>query len=125
MPTYEYLCTACGHEFEEVQKISDPAVERCPKCKKKKAQRLISQGNFILKGGGWYVTDYKGGAAKKPAPKDPDAAAGDKKPDTSDKKADASDSKPEPKTDTKASSGDPAGPKPDRKDDKPAKPKGA
>lgn len=56
MPTYEYACRACGHHFEEIHKISDPPVELCPKCGQKEAQRLISQGNFILKGGGWYTT---------------------------------------------------------------------
>ncbi len=56
MPTYEYACRACGHHFEEIHKISDPPVEVCPKCGEKQAQRLISQGNFILKGGGWYTT---------------------------------------------------------------------
>ena len=56
MPTYEYACKACGHQFEEIQKMSDPPIDVCPKCGEKAAQRQISQGNFILKGGGWYTT---------------------------------------------------------------------
>ncbi len=58
MPTYEYACGACQHHWEELQKISEPALDTCPKCGEKRAQRLISGGNFILKGGGWYADLY-------------------------------------------------------------------
>lgn len=59
MPTYEYGCTACGHEWEEIQRITEPPIEVCPKCAKSAAHRLISAGtNFILKGGGWYADLY-------------------------------------------------------------------
>ncbi|MBW2261359.1 MAG: zinc ribbon domain-containing protein [Deltaproteobacteria bacterium] len=58
MPFYEYKCAACGHEFEEFQKITDKPVKTCPECKKRKVRRLISQTSFVLKGSGWYVTDY-------------------------------------------------------------------
>lgn len=64
MPIYEYACAACGHTFEEWQKMSDPPVRTCPKCKKKKVEKLISQTAFQLKGGGWYADLYsssKGG----------------------------------------------------------------
>ena len=55
MPTYEYACSACGNEWEQTQRITEPPVEVCPKCAKSSAHRLISAGtNFILKGGGWY-----------------------------------------------------------------------
>jgi putative FmdB family regulatory protein len=67
MPIYEYACTACGHEFEEWQKMSDAPVRTCPKCKKKKVERLISRTAFQLKGGGWYADLYsssKPGEAK-------------------------------------------------------------
>jgi putative FmdB family regulatory protein len=67
MPTYEYICTACQHEWEEEQSIKDEPLERCPSCKKKKARRQISRGTgFILKGGGWYSDLYASpsGAAK-------------------------------------------------------------
>jgi putative FmdB family regulatory protein len=66
MPIYEYRCEGCG-VFEEMQRITDPPLTRCPRCKKK-VQRLISQTSFQLKGSGWYVTDYAragGGDAKK------------------------------------------------------------
>jgi len=57
MPIYEYRCTCCGREFEEWQKFSDPAVDHCSECGGP-AKRLISQSTFVLKGSGWYVTDY-------------------------------------------------------------------
>ncbi len=65
MPIYEYECSACGHRFEEWQKITDKPVKVCPKCKARKVERLISQTSFQLKGGGWYGDLYsstKGGA---------------------------------------------------------------
>ena len=58
MPIYEYACAACGHEFEEWQKMSDAPVRSCPKCKKKKVERLISRTAFQLKGSGWYADLY-------------------------------------------------------------------
>jgi len=57
MPIYEYQCQSCGQEFEEWQKFSDAPIEKCRQCGGK-ANRLISQSSFILKGSGWYVTDY-------------------------------------------------------------------
>lgn len=70
MPTYEYQCSSCGNQWEELQKISEPALDTCPKCAQKSAQRLISGGNFILKGGGWYSDLYASSgnkSASKPA----------------------------------------------------------
>lgn len=69
MPTYEYACTACENQWEEVQKISEDPLDTCPKCGDKTAKRQISGGNFILKGGGWYADLYssssnKGGKAE-------------------------------------------------------------
>jgi putative FmdB family regulatory protein len=68
MPTYEYACSACGNEWEQTQRITEPPVEMCPKCAKAMAHRLISAGtNFILKGGGWYSDLYASPkAAEKP-----------------------------------------------------------
>ena len=58
--TYEYLCEACKHKWELEQKISEEPVKNCPKCKKKKAKRLVSGGQgFQLKGGGWASEGYK------------------------------------------------------------------
>lgn len=57
MPIYEYQCTSCGHNFEEWQKNFEEKEVHCPKCGNS-AKRLISNTSFILKGTGWYVTDY-------------------------------------------------------------------
>jgi len=67
MPTYEYGCSSCGKEWEEVQRITEPPLEVCPQCGKTTAHRLISSGGgFILKGGGWYSDLYSSakGASK-------------------------------------------------------------
>ena len=48
MPTYEYVCEACGHEFEKFQSMSDSPVRTCPECKKRKVRRLIGTGAAVL-----------------------------------------------------------------------------
>jgi putative FmdB family regulatory protein len=55
MPTYEYACKSCGNQWEEIQKISESPSTECPKCKNATAERQISGGNFILKGGGSFL----------------------------------------------------------------------
>lgn len=57
MPIYEYRCEKCGKEFEAWQRISDDPIENCSDCGGS-ARKLISQSTFVLKGSGWYVTDY-------------------------------------------------------------------
>jgi putative FmdB family regulatory protein len=60
MPTYEYACRACGHEFEEFQSIKAEPIAVCPKCRKRKVERLIGTGGAVIfKGGGFYETDYR------------------------------------------------------------------
>ena len=58
MPIYEYRCTACGHQFERLQKISDEPIEICPECGQEDVRKLVSQSGFVLKGGGWYKDHY-------------------------------------------------------------------
>jgi len=58
MLTYEYRCNACNKQFEVEQRISDKPHAVCPFCGSSDCQRLISLSSFILKGTGWYVTDY-------------------------------------------------------------------
>jgi putative FmdB family regulatory protein len=65
MPTYNYRCGACGHEFERVQRITEDAIKTCPSCNAESASRLITSGNFILRGSGWYSDAYSGGSNKK------------------------------------------------------------
>jgi len=57
MPIYEYKCSECGYEFEEIQKFSDLPIAVCPKCGGK-VYKKISAPAFKFKGSGWYVTDY-------------------------------------------------------------------
>jgi putative FmdB family regulatory protein len=58
MPIYEYRCARCGHEFEVEQRITEPPIRRCAKCKRNGATRQISAASFVLKGGGWYADGY-------------------------------------------------------------------
>lgn len=59
MPIYEYQCSKCGHEFDELQKMDDDPLTDCPECKKATLVKLVSAPNFRLKGAGWYETDFK------------------------------------------------------------------
>jgi putative FmdB family regulatory protein len=112
MPTYEYECDACGHRFELLQSMSDPAVRKCPKCAKLKVRRLISGGaGVIFKGSGFYETDYKrnrGGAAAKKTDSEPSETKSEPaKPDTKSEKKDdvkkpAADTKVSPSKDKKS-----------------------
>ena len=63
MPTYEYLCEKCEHEFEREQRITEPPVKSCPVCRSRKVKKLISQTSFVLKGGGWYADLYSSARA--------------------------------------------------------------
>lgn len=61
MPIYGYLCQACGHGFEVMQKMSDPAPGACPACGEPGIRKQLSAAGIQLKGNGWYSTDFKGG----------------------------------------------------------------
>lgn len=64
MPTYEYKCLECGHQFELFQRITEERVTECPKCKGR-VKRLIGMGaGPIFKGSGFYQTDYKNNSKK-------------------------------------------------------------
>ena len=65
MPIYEYTCTACGHELEAMQKMSDAPLVDCPECGKPALKKIVSAAGFRLTGTGWYETDFKGGGKKK------------------------------------------------------------
>jgi putative FmdB family regulatory protein len=68
MPTYEYRCSACEHKWEEFESITSKPMEKCPSCRKKKAERMISAGGgIIFKGTGFYQTDYRSENYKKGA----------------------------------------------------------
>lgn len=75
MPTYEYQCSACDHEWEEFQSITADPTKKCPDCGKKKAERIISAGGgIIFKGSGFYQTDYRSESYKKGASADKKAS---------------------------------------------------
>ncbi len=71
MPTYDYQCTACDHQFEEFQSISAPVKRKCPQCGELKLKRLIGAGAAVVfKGSGFYQTDYRSESYKKRAAED-------------------------------------------------------
>ncbi len=101
MPTYEYRCEK-GHPFEQIQKMSDKPIAKCPKCGAK-AVRVISGGQgLIFKGSGFYITDYgKDGKGPRKEPAG-DSVSSESKSDT---KSDAkSEAKATPKAESKAES---------------------
>ena len=68
MPTYQYQCSACKHAFEELQSMKEDALTKCPKCKKKKLERLLGTGaGLLFKGSGFYITDYRSESYKSAA----------------------------------------------------------
>jgi putative FmdB family regulatory protein len=101
VPTYEYQCTGCGREFEVRQRISEPPLTRCEQCGGA-VKRLLSSAPFILKGGGWYVTDYPSESRKKALESEKSGGEASKK-DSTAKDSTASD-KPAEKASTPSSS---------------------
>ena len=97
MPIYEYQCDTCGAQRELILKHGEVARPTCTACRKR-MRRVISKTAFILKGSGWYVTDYpsdarkKGLEGEKPAPV-AEVTGGKKEPAAGEKKADASEKK--------------------------------
>ena len=98
MPTYEYKCTKCNHQFEAVQKMTDNPLSKCPKCRCK-IKRLIGAGaGVIFKGSGFYETDYrsdsykKGAQSEKKSSGDDSASSGDSKPKKDNGKSSPNDS---------------------------------
>lgn len=65
MPIYAFHCDACEHDFERLQKLSDPDPATCPACAEPRVRRLLSAPQFRLAGGGWYETDFKKDGDKK------------------------------------------------------------
>ena len=74
MPTYEYQCDACDHNFDEFQSINDKPLKKCPKCGKNKLRRVFGAGAAVLfKGSGFYQTDYRSESYQKAAKADQEA----------------------------------------------------
>ena len=71
MPTYDYVCDACEHEFELFQSITENAKRKCPECGRMKLRRLFGTGAAIVfKGSGFYQTDYRSESYRKGAEAD-------------------------------------------------------
>lgn len=93
MPTYDYRCKSCEHEWELFQSIKADPIKKCPSCGKQKAERVIGAGaGIIFKGSGFYETDYRSDSYKKAA--EADKKAQDSSSGSSEKK---SETKSEPK----------------------------
>jgi len=75
MPIYAYRCESCGHAKDVLQKMSDPVLTTCPACGAESFQKQVTAAGFQLKGSGWYVTDFRGGAGGTSAPATGAAAA--------------------------------------------------
>ena len=65
MPIYAFECTACGHQFDRLQKMSDPDPDACPECAAGAIKRQLTAPAFRLSGSGWYETDFKKDGEKK------------------------------------------------------------
>jgi putative FmdB family regulatory protein len=100
MPIYEYRCTACGKDFERLQKMTDNPLQECPFCRGK-VRKLLSNTSFHLKGTGWYVTDYarkSGGGHEQAATKKAPEKSSESGTSTSDTSGTPSSSAQEPST---------------------------
>lgn len=75
MPTYRYHCTKCGYEFEKFQNITEGPVPFCPKCDGRIKRVITGGAGFLLKGNGFYQTDYRSEKYKSDARKDTPATS--------------------------------------------------
>jgi len=108
MPTYEYACAKCGHEFEFFQPMKDKPLSVCPKekCKLKKwgkgrVKKLMSSGaGLLFKGSGFYITDYRSENYKQAAKKE--SSASESKPASESKSSSGETKSPPAKSESKA-----------------------
>lgn len=93
MPIYPYVCTACGHDFDTLQKISDAPLTDCPACGEVGLKKRLSAPAFHLKGTGWYETDFKNSGKGKKTDEQDKGANGEGKKDGPGKDSKAADNK--------------------------------
>jgi putative FmdB family regulatory protein len=79
MPTYEYRCPSCKHEFEKFQRMSDEPVAECPECGAKAERRLSGGAGLLFKGSGFYITDYRSDSYKNAAKSEKSESGGGEK----------------------------------------------
>lgn len=72
MPTYSYACTSCEHQFDTVQKFTDPSLTDCPVCAGR-LRKLFSSVGIVFKGSGFYRTDSRSSSSDKPDSDKPDS----------------------------------------------------
>lgn len=89
MPTYDYRCQKCGHQFEAFQKMSDEPLKECPECKGDVKRLLGGGAGFLFKGSGFYITDYRSSDYKSKA-KSESGGGGESKPSKPESKASSS-----------------------------------
>jgi putative FmdB family regulatory protein len=89
MPIYEYECRECGYKFEVMQKVSDRPIRKCEQCGRLKAKRIVSRTSFVLKGSGWYVTDYGGKNVSNSKSEKPETSSNEKSSGEKDSSGDA------------------------------------
>ena len=89
MPTYQYKCLKCGHEFEEFQKMTDAPVESCPKCKGKTRRMVTGGAGFLFKGSGFYITDHRSESYKESSRKEGGGTSSSEAPKTKKDKTEA------------------------------------
>lgn len=105
MPTYDYVCDACDHEFELFQSIKESAKRKCPKCGKLKLRRLFGTGAAIVfKGSGFYTTDYRSDSYRRRASEDKKSTSESKSDSSSSDSSSSSSSKSETKSDSSSKS---------------------
>ena len=97
MPTYEYRCTACNHDFEKFQRMSEEPGAECPQCGAASERRLSGGAGLLFKGSGFYITDYRSDGYKQAAKAD----TGDSGKSSDAKPESKPESKPEPKAEAK------------------------
>lgn len=114
MPTYEYKCDDCGHQFDALQSMKDEKLTKCPNCGKETLRRLIGTGGgLIFKGSGFYLTDYK----NKSTETTPSQSSGSDKPKAEpakSKETSTTESKPSSTSESKSSEKKEAKPKTDK-----------
>lgn len=86
MPTYEYVCQKCRHEFEQFQSIKDKPLSKCPQCKGKVIRKIGTGAGLIFKGSGFYITDYRSESYKQAAKSESSAKSESKPASASGKK---------------------------------------
>lgn len=102
MPTYQYRCKECGHDFEIVQAFSDDALTKCPECKKKALKKVYGNVGISFKGSGFYKNDARSSSGSTAAStKSTDAGSDTKTDKSADKKTET---KSEKKADKKSTS---------------------